>query len=137
MFPSSLAHRRIKNAIIGNQTKKSSFMLLGVIPRLVEWERGNGEVGERVGGRRETKMEGGGGGKKRGKEKVFSVVHIHVQVLLLGHLQNIVTLPSSHPFLSHLFLLLTLLFTIPPSPLPSSQTGDSDRRGAIGYRPRL
>ena len=31
--------RRIKNAIIGNQTKKSSFMLLGVIPRLVEWER--------------------------------------------------------------------------------------------------
>ena len=31
----SLAHRRIKNAIIGNQTKKSSFMLLGVIPRLV------------------------------------------------------------------------------------------------------
>ena len=34
LYPPSF--RRIKNAIIGNQTKKSSFMLLGVIPRLVE-----------------------------------------------------------------------------------------------------
>ena len=39
-----LSCRRIKNAIIGNQTKKSSsFMLLDVIPRLV----GGGRVGGR------------------------------------------------------------------------------------------
>jgi len=35
LFSCFLSCRRIKNAIIGNQTKKSSFMLLGVIPRLV------------------------------------------------------------------------------------------------------
>ena len=53
-------------------------MLLGVIPRLVEWERGKGKVGERVGarGRRtERKERWKGGGKKRGKEKVCSVVY--------------------------------------------------------------
>ena len=74
MFPSSLAHRRIKNAIIGNQTKKSSFMLLGVIPRLVEWERGNGEVGERVGGRRakgKGRWKGVEGGRREGRRKFF------------------------------------------------------------------
>ena len=42
-FSCFLSCRRIKNAIIGNQTKKSSFMLLGVIPRLV----GGGRVGGR------------------------------------------------------------------------------------------
>ena len=68
------AHRRIKNTIIGNQTKKSSFMLLGVIPRLVEWERGNGEVGERVGGRgRRTegkgRWKGMEGGRREGRRK--------------------------------------------------------------------
>ena len=134
MFPFSLSHRKIKNAIIGNQTKKSSFMLLGVIPRLVEWERGKGEVGERVGGRRRAE---GKGRWKRERESLFCC--IHVQVLLLGHLQNIITLPSSHPFHSRLFLLLSLLSIIPRHVLatPSSQTGDSDRRGAIWYRPRL
>ena len=76
MFPFSLSHRKIKNAIIGNQTKKSSFMLLGVIPRLVEWERGKGEVGKRVGGRgrRKMKMEGWRG--EEGKRK-FVLLYVY------------------------------------------------------------
>lgn len=32
-FGHFVACRKIKNAIIGNKMKKSSFMLLGVIPR--------------------------------------------------------------------------------------------------------
>ena len=48
-------------------------MLLGVIPRLVEWERGNGEAGEIVGGRG-RRAEGkrrwkGGRRKKEGGRK--------------------------------------------------------------------